>query len=115
MEEESWYEKYFVDRDERDRLVSQEEVDSTLHITLPIKQQRYQGSGVQRSLTQNISGVQRSRTLSYRSRSPPITRTGMQMQFSKTVGRWMWMPIEYANVSMHNDNLLDLSKSVVPR
>ena len=114
MEEESWYEKYFVDRDERDRLVSQEEVDSTLPITLPIKQQRYQGSGVQRSLTQNISGVQRSRTLSYRSRSPPITRTGMQMQFSKIVGRWMWMPTEYANVSMHNDNLLDLFKSVVP-
>ena len=106
----SWCENYFVDRDERDRLHRVEEEESTIPITLPIKQPRCR-SGGQRSLTHDIIRGQRSQTLGYRSRSPPITR-----YFCKTLGRWIMMTTESKKLitACAQRRLLDVLKYVVP-
>ena len=106
----SWCENYFVDRDERDRLHRVEEEESTIPITLPIKQPRCR-SGGQRSLTLDINRGQRSQTLGYRSRSPPITR-----YFCKTLGRWIMMTTESKKLikACSRQRLWDVLKTVVP-
>ena len=104
----SWCENYFVDRDERDRSVRVEEEVSTIPITLPIKQPRCR-SGGQRSLTHDIIRGQRSQTLGYRSRSPPITR-----HFCSVLNRWMVLPSDFVKKLVREEQLLDLLKSCVP-
>ena len=108
MEEDSWHENYFVDRDERDRLVRLEEEASTIPITLPIKEQRRRNGGLL-SLTQNITRGQRSRALGYRSRSPAIT-----LHHCPVLNRMMVLPTDVLKVIVRDQQLMDLLKSVVP-
>ena len=107
----SWRENYFVDRDERDRSVRNEDEESTIPITLPIKQPRCRRGG-QRSLTHDIIRGQRSQTLGYRSRSPPIQR-----YFSPVLCRWMVLMVLPSDVVKNlgrEEQLLGLLKTCVP-